>query len=91
MDPIVRRTLLFPLDGPPATLAGLPVTPIAPTAAQRAQGVVGVATALRSAGGEGLRQRRRARYYGVDALVSYRFSTRWFAEGNYSYLVRTRS
>ena len=28
-----------------------------------------------------------ARYYGVDALVSYSFSTRWFAEGNYSYLV----
>jgi outer membrane receptor protein involved in Fe transport len=27
-----------------------------------------------------------ARYYGVDTLVSYRFSTRWSAEGNYSYL-----
>ena len=28
-----------------------------------------------------------ARYYGVDALVSYRFSARWLGEGNYSYLV----
>jgi outer membrane receptor protein involved in Fe transport len=43
-DPIVRRSILFPLDSPPAALAGLPVTPITPTPVQRAQGVVAVAT-----------------------------------------------
>ena len=86
LDPIVRRTLLFPLDGPPATLAGLPVTSISPTAAQRAQGVVGVATAFDPRAVKAFVNDGRARYYGLDALVSYRFSTRWFAEGNYSYL-----
>ena len=29
----------------------------------------------------------RARYYGIDGLFSYRWSSRWTAEGNYSYLV----
>ena len=90
-DPIVRRTLLFPLDSPPAALAGLPVTPISPTAAQRAQGVVSVATAFDPRAVKAFVNDGAARYYGVDALVSYRFSARWFAEGNYSYLVGSRS
>lgn len=85
-DPIVRRSMLFPLDSPPAMLAGLPVTPISPTAAQRAQGVVSVATAFDPRSVKAFVNDGAARYSGVDALVSYRFSTRWFAEGNYSYL-----
>ena len=86
-DPIVRRSIVFPLDSPPATLAGLPVTPIAPTAAQRAQGVVSVATAFDPRAVKAFVNDGEARYYGVDALVSYAFSTRWFAEGTYSFLV----
>ena len=86
-DPIVRRSILFPADAPPASLAGLPVTPIPPTAAQRAQGVLSVATAFDPRAVKAFVNDGEARYYGVDALVSYRFSTRWFAEGNYSYLV----
>ena len=85
-DPIVRRSILFPLESPPATLAGLPVTPIAPTAAQRAQGVVSVATAFDPRAVKAFVNDGEARYYGVDALVSYSFSRRWFAEGNYSFL-----
>ncbi|MPZ21426.1 MAG: TonB-dependent receptor [Luteitalea sp.] len=86
-DPIVRRSILFPLDSPPATLAGLPVTPITPTAEQQAQGVVGVASAFDPRAVKAFVNDGAARYYGVDALVSYRFSTRWLAEGNYSYLM----
>ena len=85
-DPIVRRSILFPLDSPPAALAGLAVTPIAPTAAQRAQGVVGVATTFDPRAVKAFVNDGEARYYGVDALVGYSFSARWFAEGNYSYL-----
>ena len=85
-DPIVRRSMLFPLDSPPAALAGLPVTPISPTAAQRAQGVVSVATAFDPRAVKAFVNDGAARYTGVDALASYRFSARWFAEGNYSYL-----
>jgi outer membrane receptor protein involved in Fe transport len=43
-DPIVRRTLLFPANMVPASLAGIPVTANTPTAAQAAQGVVTVST-----------------------------------------------
>jgi iron complex outermembrane receptor protein/hemoglobin/transferrin/lactoferrin receptor protein len=86
MDPIVRRTLLFPLDRPPSALAGVPVTVIAPTAAQREQSVVSVATALDPRAVKAFVNDGRARYRGLDALFSYRFSTRWSAEGNYSNL-----
>ena len=85
-DPIVRRSMLFPVESLPATLAGLPVTPIPASAAQRAQGVVSVATAFDPRAVKAFVNDGEARYYGVDALVSYSFSTRWFAEGNYSYL-----
>jgi outer membrane receptor protein involved in Fe transport len=86
-DPIVRRTILFPLDGPPSALAGLTVTPIAPSSAQRAQGVTSVATTLDPRAVKAFVNDGRIRYYGLDALVSYRASTRWLAEANYSYLV----
>jgi outer membrane receptor protein involved in Fe transport len=42
-DPIVRRTLLFPANSAPTSLAGLPVTVIPPTADQRNQGVATLA------------------------------------------------
>jgi hemoglobin/transferrin/lactoferrin receptor protein len=86
-DPIVRRTLLFPIGAPPSTLAGVAVSPIAPSAAQSSQGVVTVATpadprAVKSFVNEG-----RARYYGSDARARYRISSVWSVEASYSYLV----
>lgn len=67
-DPIVRRTLLFPADRVPATLAGVALRPIEPTAAQRAAGLVTVAPvgidarALKAFVNDG-----RSRYYGIEA------------------------
>jgi outer membrane receptor protein involved in Fe transport len=87
IDPIVRRTLVFPLATPPLSLAGLPVTPIAPTAAQTVQGVVSVATPADPRAVKAFVNEGRARYYGLDALLRCRLSTRWSAEANYSYLV----
>jgi hemoglobin/transferrin/lactoferrin receptor protein len=85
-DQIVRRTLLFPIDRVPTTLAGTPVTPIAQTAAQRAEGVVSVSTALDPRAVKAFVNDVQARYRGIDALASYQFSTRWSAEASYSYL-----
>jgi hemoglobin/transferrin/lactoferrin receptor protein len=87
LDPIVRRTLVFPAGAPPSSLAGIPVTPIAPTAAQRAEGVLSVATSLDPRAVKAFVNEGRARYYGIDAVFRYRVSTRWTAEANYSYLV----
>ena len=86
-DPIVRRTLLFPIDAPPSVLAGVPVSPIPPTAAQQAQGVVSVAAALDPRAVKAFVNDGRARYYGADALFRWRLARRWSAEANYSYLV----
>jgi outer membrane receptor protein involved in Fe transport len=87
LDPIVRRTLVFPPATRPSTLAGIPVTPIAPSAAQLADGVGSVATAIDPRAVKAFVNEGRARYYGLDALFRYRVATRWFAEANYSYLV----
>jgi outer membrane receptor protein involved in Fe transport len=86
LDPIVRRTLVFPLATRPAMLAGIPVTPIAPSAAQLADGVGSVATAIDPRAVKAFVNEGRARYYGLDAQFRYRVATRWFAEANYSYL-----
>jgi hemoglobin/transferrin/lactoferrin receptor protein len=87
LDPIVRRTLVFPLASLPSALAGIPVTAVAPTATQLAQGVGSVATAFDPRAVKAFVNEGRARYYGLDAVVRYRLSTRWFADANYSYLV----
>jgi hemoglobin/transferrin/lactoferrin receptor protein len=86
-DPIVRRTLVFPLSNLPPSLAAVPVTPIAPTSAQLEQGVGSVATALDARAVKAFVNEGQARYHGLDALVNYRVATRWCLEGNYSYLV----
>lgn len=86
-DPIVRRTLLFPIGGAPASLAGVPVAPIAPSAAQVQQGVGSVATALDPRAVKAFVNEGQARYYGLDAQVNYRIASRWSAEATYSYLV----
>ena len=86
-DPIVRRSLVFPIEAPPSALAGTAVTAIPPTAAQREQGVVSVATALDSRAVKAFVNEGRARYYGLDTVFRYRVSTRWALDANYSYLV----
>ena len=86
-DPIVRRTLLFPVANAPATLAGVAVTPIAQTAAQREQGVVNVAPGFDPRAVKAFVNDGSARYYGFDALARYRLAARWSLDANYSYLV----
>jgi hemoglobin/transferrin/lactoferrin receptor protein len=86
-DPIVRRTLLFPSDRIPTTLAGIPVTPITQTASQLAQNVVSVATSLDPRAVKAFVNEGRARYYGFDTVFRYSISPLWVIEGNYSYLV----
>ncbi|MCI0485933.1 MAG: TonB-dependent receptor [Blastocatellia bacterium] len=86
-DPIVRRTLLFPVDSVPAMLSGVPVTRLAPTAAQQAQGVVSVATGLDPRAVKAFVNDGQARYYGVESLFSHAITSRLSAEGNYTYLV----
>ncbi len=85
-DPIVRRTLLFPANAVPATVAGLPVTVIRPTPQQAAQGVVTVAgpsdpRALKAFVNDG-----RSRYYGVESLAEYK-DFRWQIRASYSYIL----
>jgi hemoglobin/transferrin/lactoferrin receptor protein len=86
-DPIVRRSLVFPIESAPAMLAGLPVTPIPPTAAQQEQGVVSVATALDPRAVKAFVNEGRARYYGLDTVLRYRIAPRWAVDANYSHLV----
>ncbi|HBY58171.1 MAG TPA: hypothetical protein DEH78_00005 [Solibacterales bacterium] len=85
-DPIVRRTLLFPANAIPSTLAGLPVTPVTPTAAQGRAGVVTVATAFDPRGVKAFVNDGRSRYYGIESQWRVRLSARWSAAGNYSLL-----
>lgn len=84
-DPIVRRTLLFPLASLPATLADLPVTPIVPSEAQVAQGVASVATAIDPRAVKSFVNDGRARYRGADLVLSVT-TGRWTVDGNYSFL-----
>ncbi|MEX2262007.1 MAG: TonB-dependent receptor [Bryobacteraceae bacterium] len=85
-NPIVRRTLLFPVSNAPAQLAGFQLTPTAQTAAQRAQGVVAVATQLDPRGVKAFVNDGRARYYGLEALARFPIARSLSFEANYSYL-----
>jgi hemoglobin/transferrin/lactoferrin receptor protein len=85
-DPIVRRTLLFPANQVPATLAGLNVTAITPTAAQRAQGVVTVATSIDPRAVKAFVNDGRSRYYGIEAQGQAQLSSRLLFEANYFYI-----
>jgi outer membrane cobalamin receptor len=85
-DPIVRRTLLFPAPNAPRELAGIAVTPIAPTAAQAAQGVVTVATALDPRAVKAFVNDGASRYYGLEALLESKVTSRWSVAANYTYI-----
>lgn len=86
MDPIVRRTLLFPLDAAPTALAGLAVRPNEPTAAQRAAGVTTVATAFDPRGVKAFVNDGQSRYYGIESLMRYEPSRVWRFESGYSFI-----
>ena len=85
-NPIVRRTLLFPVDNVPSQLAGIPVTPLPQTAAQRQQGVITVTTPFDPRSVKAFVNDGRARYYGIESLVNYAVSNRWSLSANYSFL-----
>lgn len=87
LSPIVRRTLLFPADRIPSTLAGLPVTPIQQTPGQMQQGVVAVATPLDPRAVKAFVNDGHSRYYGVESLLRYKLTDRWSARANYTFLV----
>lgn len=86
-DPIVRRTLLFASNAVPAELAGIPVTPLAPTAAQQASGVVAVATEADPRAVKAFVNDGRSRYYGLESMARYVFTSRLTLDANYAYIL----
>lgn len=87
VNPIVTRTVLFPVGQAPKELAGQPLSAIPQSAAQAAQAVMAVATPLSSRAVKASVNDGRTRYYGFESIVQYRLSSRWSGEGSYSYLV----
>ena len=86
-DPIVRRTLLFPVDRVPSSLAGIAVVPIAQTPQQQSQRVTGVATALDPRAVKSFINEGRSLYYGAESGIRLTL-TSWLAlDGQYSFLV----
>jgi len=85
-DPIVRRTLLFPLGSLPSVLGGLAVTPIAPTAAQLAQSVGTVATAVDPRALKAFVNDGRARYSGLETSGRWQASPHWTLSAAYAFL-----
>ena len=86
-DPIVRRTLLFPANSVPTTLAGLPVTPISQTAVQRAQQVVSVATSFDPRAVKAFLNDGRARYAGIESYLRLVLTRAVSLESGYSFLI----
>ncbi|MEN6533895.1 MAG: TonB-dependent receptor [Bryobacteraceae bacterium] len=86
-DPIVRRTLLFPVDAVPSMILGKAVTPLVQTDAQRAQGTVTVATELDSRALKAFVNDGRQRYWGIETAGNWRVSPAWMLESQYSFLV----
>ncbi|MFN7938382.1 MAG: TonB-dependent receptor [Bryobacteraceae bacterium] len=85
-DPIVRRTLLFPIGNTPGSLGGIAVTPIAPTAAQQAQGVQPVATSFDPRAVKAFVNDGQTRYYGTEILTRVLLHRHWHAEAAYSFI-----
>jgi outer membrane receptor protein involved in Fe transport len=85
-DPIVRRTLLFPAAGVPASVAGIEVQPIPATPAQQEQGVVTVATSLDRRAVKAFVNDGRQRYYGVEALGRIVVLSAWTIDAQYTFL-----
>ncbi len=86
-DPIVRRTLLFPVDRLPASIAGLAVTPISQTSLQRAQGVASVATALDPRAIKAFVNEGAASYYGIESRLHALLARPLALDAGYSFIV----
>jgi outer membrane receptor protein involved in Fe transport len=85
-DPIVRRTLLYPLNAIPAELAGLTVKANEPTAAQRAAGVTTVATSYDPRAVKAFVNDGQARYYGVESLARVDLGRGLLLDAGYSWI-----
>ena len=86
-NPIVRRTLLFPIDNRPAELGGERTVAIDPTPEQLAQGLAPVATELDPLAVKAFVNDGRSRYYGFESTFEARPSSGWTIAGNYSFMV----
>jgi hemoglobin/transferrin/lactoferrin receptor protein len=87
LNPISGRTLLFPANNVPVSIAGIPVFPIAPTAAQKQQGVVAVQTSLSPRAVHSTVNDGHSKYYGIESLVRYSPTSTWHFDWNYTFLV----
>jgi outer membrane receptor protein involved in Fe transport len=85
-NPISGRTLLFPSNSIPTTIAGIPVFPIAPTAAQKLQDVVAVRTLLSPRAVHAAANDGQSKYYGIESLVRYTLSPAWHFDWNYTFM-----
>jgi len=85
-NPIVRRTLLFPADRVPPSLAGLAINALPQTPEQRAENVVTVATPLDSQAVKAFVNDGASRYYGVEALGEVRLTSTLALETGYSFI-----
>ncbi len=86
IDPIVRRTLLYPINALPASLAGMAVTANAPTPQQAAAGVTTVATSLDPRAVKAFVNDGQARYKGIESTARIELSRAWRLDSGYAYI-----
>jgi outer membrane receptor protein involved in Fe transport len=87
LDPIVSRTLLFPANQVPTSIAGVSVTPISPTAGQLQQGVVAVQTSLSPRAVRSTANDGHSKYYGIESLFRFKLNSVWNFDWNYTFMV----
>jgi hemoglobin/transferrin/lactoferrin receptor protein len=85
-NPIAGRTLLFPVNNVPTTIAGIAVFPIAQTADQKAQNVMAVQTALSPRAVHASANDGQSKYYGIESLVRFKWNSTWRFDWNYTFI-----
>jgi outer membrane receptor protein involved in Fe transport len=85
-DPIVRRTVLFPLNALPTTVSGIAVSPVTPTAAQLAAGVGMVATVEDPRGLKAFVNDGASRFLGGEARVQWQLADGLFLDSAWNLL-----
>ncbi|MFN0103643.1 MAG: TonB-dependent receptor domain-containing protein [Bryobacteraceae bacterium] len=85
-DPLVGRTLVFPVGGVPGVIGGYAVRALPQTPTQAQQGVVTVATSLTPRAVRSIANEGAIRYYGLESHFQFRASRQWHFESNYAYL-----